>query len=115
MTVARNAQAYNQSHGRFPDFEWLDYSPDVPGVINGDPLRLANAGDELALYENSTALQKISWPGDVKPREGQVHFLENGTWDRRILMIGQSRFTPIIFRNVTLTAFVSPDCSNKIF
>jgi len=115
LTVARSAQAYNQSHGRLPDFEWLDYSPDVPEVINGDPLRLANAGDELVLYENSTALQKISWPGDVKPREGQVHFLENGTWDRRILMIGQSRFTPVIFRNVTVTTFVSPDCSNKIF
>jgi cardiolipin synthase A/B len=115
LTVARNAQAYNQSHGRPPDFEWLDYSPDVPEVINGDPLRLANNADELILYENSIALQKISWPEDVKPREGQVHFLENGTWDRRILMIGQSRFTPKQFRNVTVTAFVSPDCSNEIF
>ena len=115
LTVARSAQAYEQSHGRLPDFEWLDYSPDVPDVINGDPLRLANTGDELVLYEKSTAVQKISWPGDVKPREGQVHYLENGIWDRRVLMIGQSRFTTGVFRNVSVTTFVSPDCSNEVF
>lgn len=115
LTVARSAQAYKQSHGSLPDFEWLDSSPDVPDVINGDPLRMANTGDELVLYENSTALQEISWPGDVKPREGQVHFLENGIWDRRILMLGQSRFNTGIFRNVSVTTFVSPDCSNEIF
>ena len=115
LTVARSAQAYEQSHGRYPDFEWLDYSPDVPNVINGDPLRLANTGDELVLYEKGTVVQKISWPGDVTPREGQVHYLENGIWDRRILMIGQSRFNTEVFRNVTVTTFVSPDCSNEVF
>ena len=115
LTIARSAQAYQQSHGRLPDFEWLDYSPVVPNVINGHPLRMANTGDELVLYENSTALQEVSWPGDVKPREGQVHYLENGIWDRRVLMIGQSRFTTGVFRNVSVTAFVSPDCSNEIF
>jgi cardiolipin synthase len=115
LTVARSAQAYEQSHGRLPDFEWLDYSPEIPNVINGDPLRLANNGDELELYEKGTAMQKISWPGDVKPREGQVHYLENGTWDRRVLMIGQSRFTTGVFRNVSVTTFVSPDCSNEVF
>jgi cardiolipin synthase A/B len=115
LTVARSAQAYEQSHGSLPDFEWLEYSPAVPNVINGDPLRMANAGDELVLYEKGTAVQKISWPGDVKPREGQVHYLENGTWDRRVLMIGQSRFTPGVFRNVSVRTFVSPDCSNEVF
>jgi phosphatidylserine/phosphatidylglycerophosphate/cardiolipin synthase-like enzyme len=30
-------------------------------------------------------------------------------------MIGQSRLTPEIFRNVSVTAFVSPDCSSEIF
>ena len=115
LTVARSAQAFNQSHGWLPDFEWLDSSPDVPDVINGDPLRMANNGDELVLYDKGTAVQKISWPGDVKPREGQVHYLENGLWDRRVLMIGQSRFTPGVFRNVSVTTFVSPDCSNEVF
>jgi len=115
LTIARSAQAYEQSHGRRPDFEWLDYSPDVPNVINGDPLRLANTGDELVLYEKGIAVQKISWPGDVTPREGQVHYLENGVWDRRVLMIGQSRFTERVFRNVSVTTFVSPDCSNEVF
>ncbi len=115
LTVARSAQAFKQSHGRFPDFEWLDYSPDVPNVINGDPLRMANTVDQLILYEKGSAVQKIAWPGDVKAREGQVHYLENGTWDRRVLMIGQSRFTTGLFRNVSVTTFVSPDCSSEIF
>jgi cardiolipin synthase A/B len=115
LTIARSARAYEQSHGKRPDFEWLDYSQDVPNVINGDPFRMANTMDELVLYDKSIAVQKISWPGDVNPREGQVHYLENGIWDRRILMIGQSRFNTEVFQNVSVTAFVSPDCSNEIF
>ena len=51
----------------------------------------------------------------MKPREGQVHFLENGRWDPRPLMIGQSRFSPAVFRNVSVTALVSPDCSDGLF
>jgi phosphatidylserine/phosphatidylglycerophosphate/cardiolipin synthase-like enzyme len=93
----------------------MNYSPFVPDVIGGDPLRLANNGDELVLYENGALKQKITWPGDVKPREGQVHYRENGVWDRRILMLGQSRFSTDVFRNVSVTAFVSPDCSNEVF
>jgi cardiolipin synthase len=115
LTIARSGQAYEQSHGRLPDFEWMDYTPEVPNVINGDPLRMANTGDELVLYEKGTAVQKVSWPGDIKSREGQVHYLENGAWDRRVLMLGQSRFTPAVFRNVSVTTFVSPDCSNEVF
>ena len=57
-------------------------------------LRLANTRDELMVYENSRLVQKIAWPGDVSPREGQVHFLENGVWDPRPLMLGQSRLSP---------------------
>ena len=115
VTVARNAVAYNQTHGRYPDFEWLDYSPAVPNVINGDPLRLANTRDELVLYKKRDAIQTVSWPGDVRPREGQVHYLEDGVWDRRVLILGQSRFGTAIFRNVSVTTYVSPDCSNEVF
>ena len=67
------------------------------------------------VYENSRLVQKITWPGDVKPREGQVHFLENGVWDPRPLMLGQSRLSPETFENVTVTAFVSPDSSLEVF
>jgi cardiolipin synthase len=115
LTIARSATAYQQSHGRFPDYEWLDYSPEVPDVINGHPLRLANDNDELVLYQKGVALQKVSWPGDVKPREGQVHYLEDGIWDHHILMIGQSRLAPAVFRNVSVRTFVSPDCSNDVY
>ena len=115
ITIARSGPAFLQSHGKFPDYEWLDYSPVVPNVINGDPLRLANTGDELLLYKGSELIQRVAWPKDVKPREGQVHYLENGVWDPRPLMIGQSRFAPAIFFNVTVTTFVSPDCSSEMF
>jgi len=115
LTIARSGPAFAQSHGQLPDFEWLDYSPVVPNVINGDPLRLANTGDELLLYEGSELIQRVAWPKDVKPREGQVHYFENGAWDPRPLMIGQSRFAPAIFHNVTVTTFVSPDCSSEMF
>jgi len=115
MTIARNGHAFLKSHGQLPDYEWMDYSPDVPDVIRGDPLRLANARDELMLYKNGNLVQNIIWPGTVRPREGQIHYLENDVWDPRPLMIGQSWFTPEIFHNVSVTTFVSPDCSSDVF
>ncbi|MEM2124632.1 MAG: phospholipase D-like domain-containing protein, partial [Methanolinea sp.] len=51
----------------------------------------------------------------VSTRQGQVHYLENGTWDRRILMLGQSRFAPARFDGVSGVAFVAPDCSREVF
>jgi cardiolipin synthase A/B len=115
LTIARSGTAFKQSHGIYPDFEWLDYSQLVPDVIKGDTLRLANSKDALMLYENGILLQKVAWPEDVKPREGQIHYLDKGVWDPRPLMIGQSRFSPAVFHNVSIITFVSPDCSNEIF
>jgi phosphatidylserine/phosphatidylglycerophosphate/cardiolipin synthase-like enzyme len=115
LTVARSGTAFEQSHGKYPDFEWLDYSQAVPNVVNGAPLRMANSKDTLMLYEDGILIQKVAWPEDVKPREGQIHYLEKGVWDPRPLMIGQSRFTPAVFYNVTVTTFVSPDCSSDVF
>jgi len=115
ITIARNGLAFSQSHGTLPDFEWQDSSPAVPDVISSKVLRMANADDSLMLYSDGQLLQKVSWPGDVRPREGQVHFLEGNVWDPRPLMLGQSRFAPAEFRNVTVTAFVSPDCSDAVF
>jgi cardiolipin synthase A/B len=115
LTIARSGTAFKQSHGIYPDFEWLDYSQLVPDVTKGDTLRLANSADALMLYENGILLQKVAWPEDVKPREGQIHYLDKGLWDPRPLMIGQSRFSPAVFQNVSIITFVSPDCSNEIF
>ena len=115
MVIARNGLAYEESHGNLPDFEWLDSSPEIPDVVGGDPLRLANAKDQLMLYDGTTLIQIVSWPEDVKPREGQIHYLENGVWDPRPLMIGQSRLAPAVFDHVAVTTFVSPDCSNEVF
>ncbi|MEN6397027.1 MAG: phospholipase D-like domain-containing protein, partial [Methanoregula sp.] len=115
LTVARSAPAFEKTHGRLPDFEWQNYSPEVPDVVSGTTLRLANSRDELMVYENSRLVQKITWPGDVTPREGQAHYLQNGAWDPRPLMIGQSRLARETFDNVTITAFVSPDSSLAVF
>ncbi|MFA6225880.1 MAG: phospholipase D-like domain-containing protein [Methanoregula sp.] len=115
LTVARSGPAFLQSHGTLPNFEWLDYSPVVPNVINGDLLRLANTGDELLLYEGPVLIQRVAWPKDVKPREGQVHYFENGAWDPHPLMIGQSRFVPATYLNVNVPTFVSPDSSSETF
>jgi len=115
LTIARSGTAFKQSHGIYPDFEWLDYSQLVPDVIKGDTLRLANSNDALMLYENGILVQNVAWPEDVKPREGQIHFLEKGVWDIRPLMIGQSRLSPAVFHNVSITTFVSPDSSSEVF
>jgi cardiolipin synthase len=115
LTVARSGAAFQESHGVLPDFEWLDYSPAVPEVIPGDTLRLANVKDMLILYEDGQVVQNISWPGDVRPREGQVHYLQDGVWDPRPLMLGQSRFEPAEFSGVKVTTFVSPDSSSGVF
>ncbi len=114
ITIARSGIAFEQSYGKYPDFEWIDYSPLVRNVISGDVLRMANAQDSLMLYQEGLLIQRVAWPDDVKPREGQIHYLDNGTWDVRPLMIGQSRFSPSVFRNVSITTFVSPDCSGDM-
>ncbi len=115
LTIARSGTAFEQTYAKFPDFEWLDSSPQVRNVIPGDTLRMANARDALMLYDDGLLVQEVSWPDDVKPREGQIHYLENGSWDIRPLMIGQSRLSPAVFRNVSVTTFVSPDSSGEIF
>jgi phosphatidylserine/phosphatidylglycerophosphate/cardiolipin synthase-like enzyme len=93
----------------------LDYSPQIPNVIPGDTLHLTNSRGTLTVYDNGRLIQNISWPGDVTPREGQVHYLEKGEWDPRPLMLGQSRFSPAQFSGVAVTTFVSPDASNEVF
>ncbi len=113
LTVARSGPAFFASHGVWPDFEWVDHSPDVPDVISGNALRLANSRDMLLFYHNGGLIQNVSWPGDVRAREGQIHFLDEGTWDPRPLMLGQSRFGPATFSGVNVTAFVSPDSSGE--
>ena len=115
LTMAYNGVAFEKTHGRYPDWEWYNYSSSVPDVIRGGVLKLSNSGDDLELLLGSITLQKVSWPGNVTPREGQIHYLEEGVWDRRPLFIGQSRLRPAVFTGVDGEAFVSPDCSLEVF
>jgi len=115
ITIARSGIAFEQTHAKYPDFEWLDNSPLIRDVIPGDTLRMANTKDALMLYKKGILIQEVAWPEDVKPREGQIHYIENGTWDIRPLLIGQSRFSPAVFRNVSVITFVSPDSSGDMF
>jgi len=115
LTIARNGTAFLQSHGRLPEYEWQDSSDVVPDVISSKSLRMANANDSLMVYDSARLVQTVAWPRDVAAREGQVHVLEEGIWDPRPLMLGQSRFLPAEFSGATVTAFVSPDCSDEVF
>ncbi len=115
LVVARDAAAYERTYGTLPHYELFDHSPLVPEVIRGDDLRMGNERDELVLLANGEEIQRVSWPGDVHPREGQIHFLEEGVWDPRVLLIGQSRFPPATFHDVSLTAFAAPDASLEVF
>lgn len=114
-TIARNGTAYRQTFGVSPDYEMYDSSPAIRDMVRKGDLRLGNEHDQLVLTAHNTVLQTITWPGDMVPRQGQVHLYSNGTWDRRVLLIGQSQLAPATYQNVTLTAFVSPDSSARVF
>lgn len=113
IVVARNGSAYRLVHGILPDFELQGVSP-APDMVRNKDLRLGNDHDELTLLVHGTVVDRVAWPGDVRPRQGQVHFQENGVWDPRVLMIGQSRFSPLTVCNVSGTAFIAPDCSSDV-
>lgn len=113
VVVARNGSAYALVHGELPDFELQDAST-APEMLATKDVRLGNKGDELVLLVNGVETDRVAWPGDVVTRQGQVHYRENGVWDPRVLMIGQSRFHPLTVANVSGTAFVAPDCSADV-
>jgi len=115
IVVARDAAAYRSSHGAYPDFEWEGSAPEVPDVVRTGRFQLANDHDQLEVYSGSVCLQKVEWPGMVTTRQGQVHYLANGSWDERVRMLGQSRFEPAVFYGASGIAFVSPDCSREVF
>ena len=115
LVVARSGAAFEQAHGYLPDFETEERTPAVPDVIPNGNLLMANRADELLLYHGTTLAQQVAWPADVRPREGQIHYLVDGVWDPRPLLIGQSRFEPAAFEGVAVTAFAAPDCSYEVF
>jgi phosphatidylserine/phosphatidylglycerophosphate/cardiolipin synthase-like enzyme len=113
--VARDAEAYRRSHGEFPDYEWDGTTMEVPDMERTGRFQLANTRDEITLYWKRTPVQRVEWPGMVSARQGQVHYFQNGTWDARILMLGQSQFPEATFTDAEGLAFVSPDCSREVF
>ena len=115
LVVARNGPAFAETHGYLPDFEIEGRKPAVPDVVSSGNLLMANQADALYLYRGATLVQQVAWPADVRPREGQVHYLEEGVWDPRPFFIGQSRFSPATFDGVAVTAFAAPDCAYDAF
>jgi cardiolipin synthase len=115
LSIARNGEAYTRTHGGMPDFEWYNFSPQIPDVIRSGNLQLSNTGDQLQLYQDGMLVQEIVWPGELAARQGQIHYFEEGIWDRRPFMIGQSRFKAAIFENVSGIVFASPDCSMEVY
>jgi phosphatidylserine/phosphatidylglycerophosphate/cardiolipin synthase-like enzyme len=115
ITITRDGKAYSRTHGHFPDFEWYDTSPEIPDVIRTGSLQLSNTRDQLRIYQDNVLIQEIAWPDDIVARQGQIHYLEEGVWDRRPLLIGQSRFVQGLFGDVSGSVFVSPDSSYTVF
>lgn len=114
IVMAQQAEAYRTVHGAYPDYEWYDSTPAVPDLIRTGTLKLGNTGDEVILRKGGTEVCRVSWPGDVICREGQVHYAVDGVWDPRPRMIGQSQFAPVRFSGVSGTAFVAPDASREM-
>ena len=115
LVVARSGPAFEETHGYPPDFEMEGRTERIPDVIPNGNLLMANAADELLLYRGTTLVQKVAWPADVHPRQGQVHYLEGEVWDPRPLSLGQSRLASETFEEVAVTAFVAPDSSYEVF
>lgn len=114
IVVAQQAEAYRTVHGAYPDYEWYDSAPGVPDLIRTGTLKLGNKGDEVILREGGQETCRVTWPGDIVCREGQVHFQKDGIWDPRPLMIGQSQFVPVSFSGVSGTVFAAPDASREM-
>lgn len=115
ITITRNGKAYSRVHGHSPDFEWYNTAPEIPDVIRTGNLQLSNTRDQLLVYQDNVLIQEIVWPDDIVARQGQIHYLEDGIWDKRPLLIGQSRFVEGRFTGVSGSAFVSPDSSYKVY
>ncbi|MBN2733849.1 MAG: phospholipase [Methanomicrobiaceae archaeon] len=115
VTVAREGRIYTEIHKTPPDYEIYDTDPDIPDAIRSGNFQMGNSGDEITLTLNKKTIQEIVWPGDFKKGEGRVHVLKDGVWDIRPYYIGQSDFEPETFYDVSLTAFISPDCSYEVF
>lgn len=114
--IARNGTAFRNVWNRFPDYEILDSSSEVPGVKVSGRFQLSNKKDELVLTEGGITTDSVSWPGTFRPRKGQIHIRsDEGMWDTRVLMAGGSRLVPKTFPNVSGVLFVSPDCSRQVF
>jgi len=109
ITIAEEGPAFLSTYGTLPDFEIRNATAGIPDMRHQGMFAMANRADQLVLLQGNRVLQQVRWPEDVTAREGQIHYLENGTWDPRPRFPGQSRFTPAAFLNVTLTAFVSPE------
>jgi cardiolipin synthase len=114
VVIAREGDAYSRVHEYPPDFEMYDTSPTIPDVIRGGNFQMSNTGDEIFLYLDSRLVQEIHWPSDMRSTQGQIHFLDQGRWDPRPLFLGQSRFTSLTVDHVSVTTFVSPDCSYPV-
>jgi cardiolipin synthase A/B len=115
VVIARNGSAYTTVHHQPPDFEMRNYSAVIPDVIASGNFQMGNTRDDLMVYEGDRMTQKVTWPGDVRPREGQVHYYSDGVWDKRVLMIGQSRISAKTFEGVSGTCFITPDCSGEVY
>ncbi len=114
IVVAEMGVSYHDVWGEWPDYEIFDTTPLVPEVMKTKNFKFGNKQDEIVLSIFNTPIQTFSWPDMAQSKSGQIHYLENGEWDKRIYLQGQSKFEPIIVKNVSGIITVSPDCSRDL-
>ncbi|HJJ39200.1 MAG TPA: phospholipase D-like domain-containing protein, partial [Methanocorpusculum sp.] len=114
VVAARSAAAYYDVHGTYPDYEIIDSVSFVPEAVVSGKFQMANTEDSLTLLHRGAAVQSVSWPDEVARGAGRIHLYENGTWDSRVMKIGQTRLSPETYSADKVTLFVSPDCSYQV-
>jgi len=80
ITIAAEGPAFLSTYGVPPDFEILNTSAGIPDMRHQGMFAMANRADQLVLKQGNLVLQEVRWPEEVAAREGQIHYLENGTW-----------------------------------
>ncbi|MDV0442369.1 phospholipase D-like domain-containing protein [Methanorbis furvi] len=114
LIVAREAAAYYETHGAYPDYEVLSTFDFVPDAVSTGRFQMANTKDDVTLLFLDKPVQSVAWPGDFSSKNGMIHVFSNGIWDERVMRIGQSSVLPRTFVADSVTLFVSPDSSFEV-
>jgi len=81
--VAVEGPAFLSTYGVLPISKILNASPRSLICVARGVFAMANRADQLVLKLGNRVLQEVRWPEGRGCPGGQIHYLENGTWDPR--------------------------------